>query len=93
MNPEVAARGEIAAGWVDYVASGQFAEVIHDHEQDVALAIIREARLAWYSGVSHGLGVVVTIDGDVDPAAVLAVAEQLQAFVEQEERGRRGRRD
>jgi hypothetical protein len=83
------ARATLEEGWVDYVASGQFADVIARRDADVALETIREARTAWYAGVAHGCAMLLA--SDLDPAVVSAVADELLAWVRAEE-GRGTRR-
>jgi hypothetical protein len=82
------ARATLEEGWVDYVASGQFADVLARRDADVALETIREARTAWYAGVSHGIAMLVS--SDIDPDVLSAMADDLLAWVRAEE-ARRGR--
>ena len=87
MSPEhladqIEARSTLEEGWIDYVATGQFADVIASRDADVVLATIREARVAWYAGLSHGIATLVT--AGIDPALLSAMADQLFAFVQEE---------
>ena len=75
-------RSTLDEGWVDYVASGQFADVIAHRPSDVVLETIREARIAWYAGVSHGIAMLVT--SGIDPDLLSAVADELLAWVRAE---------
>ena len=84
----VSPRATLDEGWVDYVASGQFADVIAHRPSDVVLETIREARIAWYAGVSHGIAMLVT--SGIDPDLLSAVADELSAWV-QAEGANRGR--
>jgi len=81
------ARQTLEEGWIAYVQTGQFADIVARLPAEAALTVIREARVAWYAGVSHGVAAVV-VDEQLDPALVAAVADQLYAWVKEEDRAR-----
>ena len=85
-HPSVSPRATLDEGWVDYVASGQFADVIAHRPSDVVLETIRECRIAWFAGVSHGIAMLVS--SGIDPDLLSAVADELLAWVRAESASR-----